>query len=66
METPPSSRWRKALEARFYEALLHFPERIDLMETRSEASCRALAAQLVAIASRELENGEPRVGQEDL
>lgn len=47
----PSSpaRRRKALQARIYEVLLHWPERLDEMETRNEAGCRRLAERLAEL-----------------
>lgn len=53
---PSDATWRrKALEARIYEALLHWPERLDEMETRNEASCRRLAERLAQLTLDESE-----------
>ena len=41
------------LEERFLEAILAFPGRLDVMETRDEEACRRLAARLAGIAERE-------------
>jgi len=48
-EPSNAARRRKTLEARIYEVLLHWPERLDEMETRNEAGCRRLAERLTEL-----------------
>ena len=46
------------LQARFLAAILAFPARLDVMETRDEEACRKLASRLAELAEREFE-GHP-------
>ena len=39
----------KSLKQAIYERILHFPKRIDQMETRSEEVCKRLAQEIVAL-----------------
>ena len=41
------------LDRKIFELILAFPERIDEMETRSENSCRMLAARIVELVRAE-------------
>jgi hypothetical protein len=45
---------RDDLERRIFELIFSFPERIDEMETRSEESCRLLAARIVRLVEQEI------------
>lgn len=49
----------KSLEQAIYEHILHFPKRIDQMETRSEEACRRLAQEITALVE-ELDAEERR------
>ena len=44
----------RKLERKIFDAIFGYPERIDEMETRSEESCRVLAARIVALIQVEL------------
>lgn len=43
----------RKLELKIYRRILEFPERIDLMETRSEEACRRLAREIARIVEAE-------------
>ena len=43
------------LQERFLAAILAFPARLDVMETRDEEACRKLAFRLAELAEKELE-----------
>jgi hypothetical protein len=43
------------LQARFLAAILAFPGRLDVMETRDEEACRKLASRLAGLAERDFE-----------
>ena len=44
----------RKLELRVYELLLHYPERLDQMETRNEDACRRLARKVVDLVAEEM------------
>ena len=51
----PVNEEHARLQKRPLAAILAFPTRIDLMETRDEDACRALASHLAELAEGEFE-----------
>lgn len=51
--TPPEGARAtgESLEERIYREILHYPERIDQMESRSEESCRQIARRIAALVA---------------
>lgn len=45
---------RMDLEARIYDLIVDFPDRLDEMEVRSEENCRLLAARIARIVEEEI------------
>ena len=51
----PVNEEHARLQGRLPAAILAFPTRIDLMETRDEETCRVLASHLAELAEEEFE-----------
>lgn len=45
---------RTRLERRVFAAIVEFPERLDLMETRNDDACARLAKAIVTLVDEEL------------